>query len=203
MKIYLMRHGETDYNRARAFYGSADVSINANGRKQAVILNHIMRKNPVDYVYTSSLQRTHQTANLVFSSPFTPLKDLDEKGFGRWEALTADDIQASFPREWEAWLQAPFDVTPPEAEPFLHFQKRVQKTIALLLEKHSDDTIAIVAHLGVLRLIYQYLIDQAAVFWEIDFPQDSVTFLKKNSENKQWTIKVLKKEDSDDTIHSR
>ncbi|WP_303974244.1 histidine phosphatase family protein [Streptococcus merionis] len=191
MKIYLMRHGETDYNQARYFYGSADVPINDRGKKQAAILGQIMAEHPVDKVYTSSLERTHQTAELVFPTSFDALKSLDEKGFGEWEGLNADQIQARFPDEWNAWLQAPFEVTPSGAEPFDEFQNRVWQTTEFLVEKHAQDAIAIVAHLGVLRLIYQYLIDRSAVFWEIDFPQGTVTCLKEVSE-KQWEVEILK-----------
>ncbi|GGE33841.1 histidine phosphatase family protein [Streptococcus himalayensis] len=190
MKIFLMRHGETDYNKARCFYGSADVSINERGKQQALQLQTIMANYPVSHIYTSSLKRTKETARVIFDSGLTSILDLDEKGFGKWEGLTADEIEARYPKEWQAWLEAPFEVTPPDAEEFAHFQQRVWQVIDDLAVRHSKDSIAIVAHLGVLRLIYQRLIDTQAVFWDIDFPQGTVTCFD-NRHSDEWHISIL------------
>ncbi|MCK3942562.1 histidine phosphatase family protein [Streptococcus suis] len=180
MKIYLMRHGETDLNKKRCFYGNLDVSINQRGREQALVLHTLMHDIPVDKVYVSSLRRSQETAQLVFpvSIPI-PLKNLDEKGFGLWEGLTADQIQEQFPLEWEAWLAEPFTYKPPEAEAFEEFQDRVWNEVDRLVNEHPRHSLALVAHLGVLRLIYQRLVDPSALFWDIDFPQGTVTVVEK------------------------
>lgn len=184
MKIYLMRHGETDYNKAKRFYGSRDIPINPQGKKQAGQLKKVMKSIVVDKVYTSSLRRTYETASIVFEDRLIVLKKmsaLNEKDFGEWEGLTADQIQACYPAEWSAWLASPFEATPPQAEPFAVFQTRVWKTIDKLTAKHSQSRIAIIAHLGVLRLIYQRLVNQQVLFWDIDFPQGTVTCLEGES----------------------
>ena len=94
---YLMRHGQTDYNRRRCFYGSHDVSINEQGQKDAKQLALLMQEHPVDVIYTSSLKRTKETARLAFPErKAQPIADFDERGFGQWEGLTADEIEAAF-----------------------------------------------------------------------------------------------------------
>ncbi|MEW4353834.1 histidine phosphatase family protein [Streptococcus pneumoniae] len=196
MKIFLMRHGETDYNKRRCFYGSSDVSINAKGKQQALQLRAIMEGIPLCQIYTSSLRRAKETADIVFGSNSLSLPELNEKGFGKWEGLMADEIEAKFPTEWQAWLKAPFDVTPSQAEKFSHFQQRVWQVTDDLVHRHRTDSIAIVAHLGVLRLIYQRLIDPQAVFWDLDFPQGTVTCFD-NRHSSEWHISILnRKEES-------
>ncbi|MBF0777623.1 histidine phosphatase family protein [Streptococcus cuniculi] len=190
MKIFLMRHGETDYNKARCFYGSVDVPINAHGKQQALQLRDIMADKNVSQIYTSSLQRTKETARLVFDTDSVALSSLDEKGFGKWEGLTADEIEQHYPNEWQAWLEAPFEITPPDAEEFSHFQQRVWQVTDDLVDQHAYDSIAIVAHLGVLRLIYQRLIDRHAIFWDLDFPQGTVTCFD-NSHSREWQTSTL------------
>ena len=133
-KWYLIRHGETDFNKKRFFYGKADVSINETGKEQA-------------------------------------------RDFGLWEGRTANEIQAAFPLVWEEWLESPFDVTPSKAEPFQKFKDRVQSIVEEIRET-DDDEIAIVGHLGVLRLIYQFLVDPETDFWSIDIPQGTVLLLE-------------------------
>lgn len=184
MKIYLMRHGETDLNKKRCFYGRLDVSINQTGKDQAQSLHTLMQTIPIDKVYVSSLRRSQETAQLVFPIHHPiPLKNMDEKGFGLWEGLTADQIQEQFPLEWEAWLAAPFTYRPPEAEAFGDFQDRVWTETDRLVNEHPGQSLALVAHLGVLRLIYQRLVDPSALFWDIDFPQGTVTVVEKEGTN--------------------
>lgn len=180
MKIYLIRHGETDLNKARCFYGSLNVPINETGHRQAYHVARLMKKHKLNTVYTSCHLRTHMTAELIFGPDqvLNKLSDFDERGFGDWEGLDADKIQEQFTEIWEAWLAAPFEVTPPGAEPFVAFQKRVWKQTDNLIKAGKD--FALVAHLGVLRLIYQRLVDVGALFWDIDFPQGTVTIFEGN-----------------------
>ena len=185
---YLMRHGQTDYNRRRCFYGSHDVSINGQGQKDAKQLALLMQEYTVDAIYTSSLKRTQETAQLAFPDrQVQSIADFDERGFGQWEGLTADEIEAAFPEVWQAWLEAPFEVTPPEAEVFSDFQTRVWAATDRLLDS-TEESIVLVAHLGVLRLIYQYLVDREAVFWNIDVPQGRVLLLEERDQTWQATL---------------
>ena len=185
---YLMRHGQTDYNRRRCFYGSHDVSINGQGRTDAKQLHLLMQEHPVDVIYTSCLKRTQETAQLIFPDrQVKSLGDFYERGFRQWEGLTADEIEAAFPEVWQAWLEAPFEVTPPEAEVFSNFQTRVWAATDRLLDT-TDESIALVAHLGVLRLIYQHLVDREAVFWNIDVPQGRVLLLEERDQTWQATL---------------
>lgn len=177
-KWYLIRHGETDFNKKRFFYGKADVSINETGKEQAALLHQLMKGRSISRVYTSQLKRTQETAAIIFPDQKpTAYKALNERDFGLWEGRTANEIQAAFPLVWEEWLESPFDVTPSKAEPFQKFKDRVQSIVEEIRET-DDDEIAIVGHLGVLRLIYQFLVDPEADFWSIDIPQGTVLLLE-------------------------
>lgn len=174
MKLLLARHGETSFNRARKFYGAADVELDDRGRKQAQELaQKLMICQPTVLVQTN-LKRTHQTlAPLRHHFPQLPvitLPELAEKGFGDWEGLDADEIQSRYPAEWQKWLQAPLTYTPPTNESFAHFSKRVRRGLAWL-EKHltADDVAVVIAHLGSIRIIYQELVDPSADFYDLDF----------------------------------
>ena len=65
---YLMRHGQTDYNRRRCFYGSHDVSINGQGQKDAKQLALLMQKHAVDAIYTSSLSGRRKQPSWLFQT---------------------------------------------------------------------------------------------------------------------------------------
>ena len=177
-KWYLIRHGETDFNKRRFFYGKADVSINETGKEQASQIHQLLKGRAISRIYTSQLKRTLETAAIIFPDQIpTAYKALNERDFGLWEGRTANEIQAAFPLVWEEWLESPFDVTPSKAEPFQKFKDRVQSIVEEIRET-EDDEIAIVGHLGVLRLIYQFLVDPEADFWSIDIPQGTVLLLE-------------------------
>lgn len=177
-KWYLIRHGETDFNKKRFFYGKADVSINETGKEQASQIHQLLKGRAISRIYTSQLKRTLETAAIIFPDQIpTAYKALNERDFGLWEGRTANEIQVAFPLVWEEWLESPFDVTPSKAEPFQKFKDRVQSIVEEIRET-EDDEIAIVGHLGVLRLIYQFLVDPEADFWSIDIPQGTVLLLE-------------------------
>lgn len=188
-ELYLLRHGQTDYNVQRLFYGTSDVAINHVGKQQAQRLHQLLSPIQIDAIYTSALIRTQQTADIIFpKQTFIALEQFNEKGFGLWEGMDADTIQANFPLQWQAWLDAPFDYTPMQAEDFRTFKQRVILALTSILAKHTaSERVAIVAHLGVLRIIYQHLIDVSADFWQIDFPQGEVTIFKCDGQN--WQIR--------------
>ena len=191
-KWYLIRHGETDFNKKRFFYGKADVSINETGKEQAALLHQLMKGKSISRVYTSQLKRTQETAAIIFpdQNP-TAYKALNERDFGLWEGRTANEIQAAFPLVWEEWLENPFEVTPSKAEPFEKFKERVWSIVKEIRER-ADPEIVIVGHLGVLRLIYQFLVNTEADFWSIDIPQGTALLLE---DNDPWEEKLIKQED--------
>lgn len=191
-KWYLIRHGETDFNKKRFFYGKADVSINEMGKEQAALLHQLMKGRSISRVYTSQLKRTQETAAIIFpdQNP-TAYKALNERDFGLWEGRTANEIQAAFPLVWEEWLENPFEVTPSKAEPFEKFKERVW-SITQEIRETADPEIVIVGHLGVLRLIYQFLVNTEADFWSIDIPQGTALLLE---DNDPWEERLIKQED--------
>ena len=197
-KWYLIRHGETDFNKKRFFYGKADVSINETGKEQAAQLHQLMKGRSISRVYTSQLKRTQETAAIIFSDQNpTAYKALNERDFGLWEGRTANEIQAAFPLVWEEWLESPFEVTPSKAEPFEKFKERVWSIVKEIRET-ADPEIVIVGHLGVLRLIYQFLVNTEADFWSIDIPQGTALLLE---DNDPWEERLIKQED--DLNHSQ
>lgn len=171
-KIYLVRHGETDLNKKRAFYGSLDVPINETGIEQAKSLKEKLSEQSIEALYVSDMKRANMTADIILPEMNKKIDArLNEKGFGKWEGLVADEIEAAFPKEWSKWLNEPFDYTPPEAENFGEFRKRVLTGFEDILRRSKGD-LAIVCHLGVIRVIVESHC-QSLDFWSISLDQDS------------------------------
>ncbi len=194
MKLILARHGETNYNHLRKFYGSADVSLDEKGKRQAQELAEKVRKLQPTLFVRTNLQRTKQTISATEAFfPTTPtiiIPNLAEKGFGNWEGLDADEIETQYPEDWEKWLSAPLTYTPATVEPFDYFRTRVQQGLQWLLEHVTEsDVVFIVAHLGSLRLIYQELIDPTADFYSLDFKASCYSTIEfRNGSVYQWEM---------------
>lgn len=179
MDIYFVRHGETQLNLEKRFYGSLDVSVNQTGAAQSLMLRKKLCHLRDLPVYATQLKRTQETAALIFpeKQQIQTLPGFNEKGFGLWEGLTANEIQQQFPQAWETWLAHPFDYTPPEAEAFSSFRRRVLSEMAML--EALNASLVCVSHLGTIRTILHHWFPQK-IFWEIQLDQGNYTWIHVN-----------------------
>ena len=77
MKLYLIRHGQTDWNVAGKIQGSTDIPLNDMGRRQAACLARGMEKRPVEKVFTSTLSRAYETGLAIGKSQNVPVEQLE------------------------------------------------------------------------------------------------------------------------------
>ena len=189
MKIYFVRHGETDFNKQRKFYGTTDVVINQTGQAQCLQVKEKLADKHIKIVYTSSRKRTKESAEIIFPN-HQPIAEafLDEWGFGLWEGLNADEIQAVFPIEWQNWLNDPFGYTPPAADPYAQFVNEMIAGFQTLLTATED--IAIVTHLGTIRVLLHDIYPDVD-FWDIHLTQGNYTCL--SYVEKDFNIEVWNK----------
>ncbi len=119
-RFLLVRHGETDWNRAGKFQGQIDVPLNDNGRHQASLAGEFLKPIPIDFAFTSSMSRPKETAQIILKvHPALTLHedaDLREIGHGRWEGKFEAEIKAEYPGELERWQSHPESVQMPEGE---------------------------------------------------------------------------------------
>lgn len=173
MTLFVTRHGETTLNQQRKFYGALDVPIDEQGRQQASQLAAKLHEQPLDVIIRSDTRRTQQTAQpIIEDHPNAEVlinPGLNEKGFGDWEGLDADEIEAKDPVTWHDWIADPFDVTPNGAESFADFSNRVLTTVETLMPMFNQTAnVLLVAHLGTLRVMHQAWVP-GTVFWNLDF----------------------------------
>ncbi|MGB8454663.1 MAG: histidine phosphatase family protein [Anaerocolumna sp.] len=154
-EIFLVRHGETAWNKEGKFQGCTDINLSQEGIQQAHLLKDVF-KNSFDYVYTSPLSRAVQTAEILCQAhkDIKPvvLPDLREINFGAWEGLTIMQIREQYQAEYQAWRTDEEygnlmggDLTLRNAG------NRAKDAILSLAEKHAGKKIVIVAHGGILK----------------------------------------------------
>lgn len=160
MKLYLIRHGQTDWNVAGKIQGSTDIPLNDMGRRQAACLARGMEGRPVEKVYTSTLSRAYETGLAIGKSqnvPVVQLKGLEEVGYGVWEGMTMEEIQEKYPKELEQWYNSPVDVAPPEGESQVQVYERCGRALETILAQSRGD-VAIVSHGATVVFLLEYLL---------------------------------------------
>ena len=160
--IVLIRHGETAWNAERRLQGHIDIALNAEGVRQAQALAGALAGQHFDAIVSSDLQRAHQTAQALARAQVMPVHSdpaLRERCFGGFEGLLYAEIEQRFPREFAAWQARDADGAMPSgarsAETFRQFYQRVIGAITRLAEQHRGQSLALVAHGGVLECAYR------------------------------------------------
>jgi broad specificity phosphatase PhoE len=160
--LYLIRHGETDFNVAQRLQGRYETSLNARGRQQASECGGILRdllaregRQPVDYAYVSSpLMRARETMELIRTTlGLEPAAyDVDDRlaevSYGEWEGSTLAEIQVRDPGVLERRDRDKWDFVPPGGESYREVATRVGTWYATV----RRDTV-VAAHGGVARVL--------------------------------------------------
>lgn len=157
-RILAVRHGETPWNRDTRIQGHTDIDLNDLGRWQAGRLAHGLREEPIGAVYSSDLKRARDTAQAVADAHGLPVHahiGLRERAFGRFEGQTWDELELHYPAEALAWRKRMPDFAPPGGETLLQLRDRVIQTVLSLAERHPGEQILVVAHGGVLDVLYR------------------------------------------------
>ncbi len=158
-ELIVIRHGETDLNRVGSFQGQIDVALNEHGLRQAQRLAQRLAGEPFDVIYASDLLRTQQTAEPLarqLSLTINPVIGLREQHFGELEGRTLASVQQESPELWESWLLFQADFSVPGGESVRQFSARILSTVFGLAEHHQGQRLLLVAHGGVLDMLYRH-----------------------------------------------
>ena len=170
MKIYLVRHGETDWNQAGLLQGQTDIALNAQGLEQAREASERLKEVPFEIAFCSPLIRAKRTAETIIGDrkiTLTTDERLRELNFGPWEGVDIRTIKdaASQP------FTNPGSYIPPEgAESFAQLYKRSGEFVdqVLLPLEGTYETVLVVAHGGVNRSILNTVLDiPVDDFWRV------------------------------------
>jgi broad specificity phosphatase PhoE len=148
-ELYLVRHGETEWNAARRIQGRTDIPLNDTGREQARRAAELLARRRWQGVYTSPLGRAHETARIIADrlglEGVTDIDALVERDYGEAEGMGFDEIEALYPEG----VRAPGQETREEVA------ARVVPALLELAERHPGERLVIVSHGGAIRAVLQ------------------------------------------------
>lgn len=157
-RIIAVRHGETAWNVDTRIQGHLDIPLNETGQWQAQQLAQALAGEPIDAIYASDLQRAYATAQAVADAtgaPITPETGLRERSFGHFQGRTFAEIEAELPEDARRWRKRDPDYVPEGGESLVMLRERIERTVFALAEKHPGEQVLMVAHGGVLDVLYR------------------------------------------------
>jgi broad specificity phosphatase PhoE len=200
-RIILVRHGETEWNRVERFRGRADVPLNATGLAQAEATGRRVAAEwqPVA-IYSSPLSRAVKTAEAIarhFDLAVQVHPGLIDIDYGQWQGLTPDEARQRWPEMLAAWYNAPHTARIPGGETLDDLRTRALATIMELTARHAGESIVVVGHTVVNRIILLGVLGLGNErFWRLR--QDTCAVNVFEAEGDDFTLVSL-----NDTCHLR
>jgi len=163
-RIIAIRHGETAWNVDTRLQGHLDIALNDVGLWQAARVAQALADEPIDAIYASDLLRAWQTAQAIAdiaACPLSPHQGLRERGFGEFEGKTYAEIETTWPEMSLLWRKREPDWAPPGGESLATLRQRVFTTASALAAQHIGGQIVLVAHGGVMDMLYRLATGQS------------------------------------------
>jgi phosphoserine phosphatase len=155
-QIYLVRHGETAWNKAKIFRGRRDIPLDEQGRLEAACAARALREIPLTAIYSSPLSRARETAETVAAGRGLAVTvddafiDID---YGEWTEYWDTEARRKFGDQYRQWKESPHLVKFPGGESLDEVRRRAAPRLMELAQQYPTGAIALVSHRVVLKLL--------------------------------------------------
>ena len=162
IKLFLVRHGQTQWNLEGRYQGITNTKLTKEGEKQAELAAKYLSRVDFAGFYSSPIGRTIETAETfkkILNKDYQIKGNLKELNFGKWEGLVFDDIIAKYGTDFQNWIKNPFENPPTGGESFNDIIKRGSQEIDNILKENEDDSnILLITHGGfIVAMLVQWL----------------------------------------------
>jgi ribonuclease H / adenosylcobalamin/alpha-ribazole phosphatase len=161
LRLFVIRHGETPFNREMRYIGTADEPLSPKGVGQAEQLASSLGPLPLQAVYASPLSRAAETGRRIAEARQVDLKlepRLREQAFGEWEGLTRSEVLERDRDRLLGW-EVDLSLSPPGGESLLSVQERTLALVEDLARTHPGEWIALVSHVGPIKALLCAVLD--------------------------------------------
>ena len=150
-RIFLIRHGETKWNKEGRFQGQIDVPLNDNGKNQATKTSKYLEGINFNKAFSSAMCRPYETAQIILQGKpnikITKIDELVEISHGLWEGKLEEEIKEQWPELLDNWHKNPEKVIMPKGESIREVSERsIKAWEEICLKQKSNDITLLVAH---------------------------------------------------------
>jgi broad specificity phosphatase PhoE len=178
-RLYLVRHGTTTMNRENRYRGRRDVALDAQGYQDAVDAARFLSDRALTAVYAGPLRRTIFTAQIIADEARVPdvriMHGLINLDYGIWEGMTAEEAEAHDPVAFASYREDPLRCVCPDGERLNQGQDRMLDALLLIGGRHRGESVAVVSHAVMIRLVLARLLDLPGEKWRVPLGRGSIT----------------------------
>jgi probable phosphoglycerate mutase len=187
MRLFIVRHGETEWNADGRFQGKRDTSLSERGLHQGALVAEYLSGHEFEAVVSSPLKRALDTGKLIASAcgceKLEVMDELAEICHGDWEGLLSDDVKNRWPRLVALWHELPHTVVMPGAggESLRSVQIRALTAVRRINDAYSGD-ICVTTHDAVIKvLLCHFLNASLSSYWHYQIANCSLTIAELNA----------------------
>jgi broad specificity phosphatase PhoE len=179
MLLYLVRHGETDWNRDRRVMGLGPMPLNEKGRESVRSLARAIGKDGIRFIYTSTVARAMETARILSEAWNAEIREeqrLNESPYERWVGKRYDQLGGD--PDFELYMTAPTRSNFSSREGLAEIQVRVVEAVGRMRGERGSEKVAAVSHSDVIKpLLAHYLSMDLDAIHSLSIANASVTLV--------------------------
>jgi broad specificity phosphatase PhoE len=180
--VYLVRHGQTAWNKEEIFRGRTDIPLNENGLRQAELVGEYLKGSNIHVVYSSPLARARETARRVaqvFNLKVLPLEGINDMSFGQWEGLPLKEVQTHDRDLFQQWRKEPHLVRLPGGESLDEVRIRAMAALEDVIRSNTGKNLVLVSHRVVIKVILCGILGiDNSHFWQIGQDAAAINLIK-------------------------
>jgi len=203
--VYLIRHGETAWNKEEIFRGRTDISLNEIGFREAELVGEYLKWKDIHVIYSSPLSRARETARRiaqVFNLKVQPLEGITDMSFGKWEGRPLKEVQIHDRELYRQWIEQPHLLKLPGGESLDEVRVRAMAALEEVIQYHHEKNLVLVSHRVINKVIICGILGiDNSHFWQIGQDPTAINLIQyKNGKyilsfmNETCHLKLLKEE---------
>ena len=169
--IYLVRHGQTAWNKEEVFRGRTDIPLNETGLREAELAGGYLQHLEPHAIYTSPLSRAFQTAQEIarfHGLEIRPLEGLIDMSFGSWEGHSLKEVEEKDAGRYRQWREEPHLVKFPDGETLDEVRVRAMAALEWVIGQYPEKTVILVSHRVINKVILCGILGlDNSHFWQI------------------------------------
>jgi len=180
--LYLVRHGQTAWNKEEVFRGRTDIPLDETGLKEAELAGEYFETLDIEAIYSSPLSRARQTAQKIsrfHSLDVQALEGLLDMSFGRWEGHSLKEVKETDGERYRQWREEPHLLRLPGGETLAEVRARTMSTLEEVIRKHPEKTVILVSHRVINKVLICGILGlDDSHFWQIQQDTTAINLIQ-------------------------